>query len=84
MCSRNNSSIVAACDIDRNELAGAISGGDADAVRVGDAFNKLIMRSVGGVDPRSIGIDTEFAIAMTAFDSSLNDEGIGAIHIGRR
>ena len=82
MCASNDRSIVAAGDVDCNQLVGAISRRDGDAIRVGDTFNKLIVWGVGGVGPGPISMDAEFAITVAAFDCSLDNEGIGAIHIG--
>ena len=82
VCARNDGCIVTAGDIDRNELAGAIGGSDGDAIRVGDTCNKLIVGCVGDISPDPLRIDTELAITMTAFNSSLSHKGIRAVHVG--
>ena len=76
MCARNDGCVVAASDVDCNELAGAIGGSDGDAIRVGDTCNKLIVRCIGRISPGSFSIDTEFAVTVAAFDCSLDDKGI--------
>ena len=83
MCARNDGRVVAASDVDCNELAGAISCSDGDAVCVGDTRYKLIVRCIGRIGPGSFSIDTEFSITVATFNSSLDDEAIRAIQIDR-